>query len=139
MKPKVLVVDDEQFVIDGIRRLLHPRFEVHGATSGDAGLTTMKTSGPFEIVIADMRMPKMNGIEFLTKARIADPNAIYMMLTGNADHATAVDAVEVGHVFQFLAKPCSEGELEKALSSALELHALQTKLDTIKTGKSTAA
>ena len=84
----------------------------------------MKTMGPFAVVIADMRMPKMNGIEFLKVVQEESPHTIRLMLTGNADQQTAIDAVNEGEVFRFMNKPCSTGFLVKTLEAALTQHRL---------------
>lgn len=131
MNAKILFVDDEQNVLDGLRRLLHPKYNVFTALGGEDGLRVMASSGPFSVIIADMRMPKMNGIEFLTKAKQVDPLAVLMMLTGNADRETAQDAVQKGKVFQFLTKPCTEDRLIKAIESGIEMGILDRKLSQI--------
>ena len=58
-------------------------------------------------VLADMRMPGMNGIQFLKEVSKQVPDTVRLMLTGNADQHTAMDAVNEGHVFRFLSKPCT--------------------------------
>jgi DNA-binding NtrC family response regulator len=79
-----------------------------------------------------MRMPGMNGIEFLKRVQYASPRSIRLMLTGNADRQTAVEAVEIGQVFHFLTKPCDEKDLTQAIDAALELYDLEGKIDGIK-------
>ncbi len=128
MTAKILFVDDEQNVLDGLRRLLYGKFEVTIALGGEEGLKAMSQNGPFEVIVADMRMPKMNGIEFLTKAKAQDKDAVLIMLTGNADRETAQDAVFKGKVFQFLTKPCTEERLIKAITAAIEMRALDQQL-----------
>ncbi len=72
--------------------------------SGREGLGWMRQE-PFDVVVADMRMPEMDGIEFLTQVREISPHTVRMMLTGNTDLGTAIAAVNAGNVFRFLTKP----------------------------------
>ena len=62
--------------------------------------------GPFAVVVADMRMPGMDGVEFLQHVKEMSPDTVRIMLTGNADMQTAIDAVNKGNIFRFLTKPC---------------------------------
>jgi response regulator RpfG family c-di-GMP phosphodiesterase len=71
-----------------------------------------------------MQMPRMNGVQFLRKAQQKSPESVRLMLTGNADQRTAVDAVNQGHVFSFLTKPCPADLLESALQNALKQYQL---------------
>jgi hypothetical protein len=66
-----------------------------------------------------MRMPGMNGVQFLAQVRQAAPNTVRMMLTGYSDISAAMDAVNEGNIFRFLAKPCEQEILAKAIASGL--------------------
>ena len=129
---KVLFVDDEQFVLDGIRRQLHNKYEVLTALGGQRGLEVITQHRPIPVIVADMRMPEMNGIEFLVQAGALDPKATLIMLTGNADRQTAIDAGAQGRVFQFLTKPCTEHDMIAAIEASLNLASLEAKLKQIK-------
>jgi DNA-binding NtrC family response regulator len=72
-KPKILFVDDEEKILSAIERSLRRHFEITTASSGKLGLEALKTSGPFSVVVSDMRMPEMNGATFLRLAAKADP------------------------------------------------------------------
>jgi CheY-like chemotaxis protein len=126
--PVVLMVDDEPNVLDGYRRALHGRFTVVSAGSGAEGLTLAQQAVnqgiPFPVVVSDMMMPNMNGAEFLGRAREIDPEAIQLLLSGQADLESTITAVNNGKLFRFLTKPCAASDLESALSSALEQHRL---------------
>src|SRR5205085_9651219 len=80
----------------------------------------------YAVVVADMRMPKMDGVELLSRLRTLTPTTVRIMLTGNADQQTAIDAVNEGHIFRFLNKPCPPETLEKTLRAALNQHHLIT-------------
>ncbi len=114
-KPRVLFVDDEPLVLKGFQLHLRKRFEVHTAESGEEGLTVMERDGPFEVVVSDMRMPGMNGAEFLSHARQRWPDTVRILLTGYADTTSAIQAVNEGQIFRFLTKPCRPDELAAAV------------------------
>ena len=86
----------------------------------------LRGRGPYAVVVADMRMPGMNGIEFLMELERTAPDTIRIMLTGNADQKTARDAVNQGHIFRFLTKPCSRDELDPRLRAGLKQYQLVT-------------
>jgi len=79
----------------------------------------MQRMGPFAVVVSDMRMPGMNGAEFLAKAREKAPDTVRMLLTGHADLDTAIEAVNQGNIFRFLTKPCEKEVLVKAIQSGV--------------------
>jgi len=116
---KILIVDDDPNVLDGLKRILRKGFSIETATGGEAGLNQMAASGPFAVTLSDMRMPGMTGIQFLAAVRQRSPDTVRLMLTGNADIQTAIDAVNEGCVFRFLTKPCPEDALKGALQAAL--------------------
>lgn len=126
MPEKLLFVDDEPLVLEGLKRMLHGDFEVDVAVGGDQALKTMDTLGPYAVVISDMRMPGMNGAQFLAQVRQTSPSTIRMLLTGHADSNAAMEAVNEGNIFRFLKKPCQKEVLAKALTDGLELHRLMT-------------
>jgi response regulator RpfG family c-di-GMP phosphodiesterase len=119
MTEKILLVDDEQNLLDSIQRLLRKDFALTTAAGGDVGLEKIGTAGPFSVIVSDMRMPGMDGIQFLREARRRSPDSVRLMLTGNADLQTAIDAVNEGAVFRFLLKPASEEILKGAFNAAL--------------------
>jgi len=117
-KGKILFVDDEQNVLDSMRRQLRKRFSIQTAVSGDEALRILKEEGPFAVIVSDMRMPGMDGIELLKRVKDSYPETVRIMLTGNADQETAIDAVNSGQIFRFLTKPCSTATLVPALALA---------------------
>jgi FixJ family two-component response regulator len=119
---KILFVDDEAPVLDGYRRLLRQEFLVSTAISGEEGLAAIKANGPFAVVISDMRMPGMNGAEFLAQVHSRSPHSVRMLLTGHADLDSAIDAVNRGKIFRFLTKPCEKPALMEAIQSGLEVY-----------------
>jgi len=119
MTDKVLFVDDEPAVLDGYKRMFHKEFEIETAVGGEAGLALIQNLGPYAIVVSDMRMPIMDGVQFLSRARKLAPETVRMVLTGYADVKSAMDAVNEGNLFRFLDKPCDKDTLGKALTAAL--------------------
>ncbi len=124
MGVKILLVDDEVNVLDAIQRQLRNRFDIKTAQSGDEALEILRTSGPFSIIVSDMRMPGMDGVQLLSRVKDMYPDMVRIMLTGNADQETAAEAVNAGQIFRFLNKPCSTA----TLATALALAARQYKL-----------
>jgi len=123
---KLLFVDDEPSLLAGIRRQFRNKYNVSTAEGGPEGLQLMQTDGPFAVVISDMRMPEMNGIQFLTEAAKLNKDTVRMMLTGNADLTTAMHAVNEGNIFRFLVKPCHRDTMEWAINAAVEQYRLVT-------------
>lgn len=119
MAEKILFVDDEPLVLDAFRRMLRGIIETHTADSGEKALAAAKDDGPFAVVISDMRMPGMNGTQFLAQIRKTSPDSVRMLLTGFTDLDAAVAAVNEGHIFRFLSKPCSKEDLLKAIELGL--------------------
>ena len=126
MTKKVLFVDDEPNVLQSIRRSLRKDFDVDTAEGGEEALAKMKANGTYAVIVSDMRMPGMNGVEFLSEAKQQSPDTVRMMLTGNADQQTAVDAVNHGDIFRFLNKPCATDELANAVRTGLRQYELIT-------------
>lgn len=119
MNARILCVDDDRSVLEGYQRTLRKQFTIEIALGGEAGLQAIQSRGPFAVVVADMQMPGMNGIEFLTRVQEIAPTSVRFMLTGNADQTTAVKAVNEGRVFQFLTKPCPADMFARALENGV--------------------
>jgi response regulator RpfG family c-di-GMP phosphodiesterase len=126
MSQKILCVDDDANILAGFQRNLRKRFSLDIALGGEPGLAVIEADGPYAVVVADMQMPGMNGVEFLAEVERRSPDTVRVMLTGNADQPTAIAAVNRGHVFRFLTKPCSAETLSATLEAALGHHQLVT-------------
>lgn len=126
MNGKILFVDDEPAFLTGYELMLRPHFEMDTAVGGELGLAAILGHGPYAVVISDMRMPGMNGVQFLTRVRQAAPDTIRMILTGCSDINAAMDAVNEGNIFRFLAKPCPQDVLTNAVTSGLVQYRLIT-------------
>jgi response regulator RpfG family c-di-GMP phosphodiesterase len=126
MTEKILFVDDEPHVLQSIQRQLRKRFELQTAAGGEEALRVLKQDGPFAIIVSDMRMPGMNGVELLAKVKDAYPDMVRIMLTGNADQETATEAVNTGQIFRFLTKPCPPALFITSLALAQRQYRLLT-------------
>ena len=118
MEEKILFVDDDPAVLNGYERSLRREFAVSTA-GGYQGLAAIQENGPFAVVISDMRMPEMNGVEFLAQVRQRAPDTVRMLLTGHADFDAAIEAVNRGNIFRFLTKPCDKPVLVDAIRNGL--------------------
>lgn len=123
---KILFVDDEPNVLLGFQRQLRKKFNLDIADSAANALRACEEAGPYAVLITDMRMPTMDGIELLQRVRQRYPDTVRLMLTGNVDIQTAINAVNDGCVFRFLTKPCPPEIMGIAITAALEQHALVT-------------
>lgn len=123
-RPRILFVDDDANVLKSFRRMLGRDFEVVTAPSGPAALEIMDGAEPFSVIVSDLKMPGMDGIEFLSRAREVDPDAVRMVLTGFANQQNAIDAVNDGYVFRFLTKPCSEADLLGSIRAGVDQYRL---------------
>ena len=121
---KILFVDDEPAALQGYQRLLHSDFQVVTAVGGSAGLLHLQRFGPFPVVVSDKRMPQMDGIQFFRQVKAMAPDTVRVMLTGQSDMETAIEAVNEGSVFRFLNKPCGKDTLVKTLHDGLRQYHL---------------
>jgi response regulator RpfG family c-di-GMP phosphodiesterase len=126
MLTRILCVDDEPNILQAMERQFRKQFEIHTALGGELGLQAIAAKGPFAVVVSDLRMPVMDGVEFLTRVRALSPDSVRVMLTGQADMDAAIAAVNQGNIFQFLTKPCAADTLTRALNAALEQYRLIT-------------
>src|SRR5580692_11088151 len=126
MAEKILLVDDDANILDGYRRSLGREFQMETALGGKEGLRLAAESGPYAVVISDMRMPEIDGLQLLSGVKAQWPETICIMLTGNADIETAINAINEGSIFRFLSKPCSKEVMAKTLTAALLQYRLVT-------------
>src|SRR6185437_10170592 len=101
MTEKILCIDDDASILAGYERTLRRRFSIETALGGEEGLTIVRRQGPYAVVVADMKMPGLTGIDTLAQIRKISPDTVRIILTGNADQQTAIDAVNKGYIFRF--------------------------------------
>ncbi|WP_419779894.1 HD domain-containing phosphohydrolase [Maridesulfovibrio sp.] len=126
MKPSILLVDDEPNVLSALKRQLRSDFDVYTETDPEMALIELGQRKPFAVVVSDYRMPQMNGIEFLKRVKEICPETTRMILTGYADLENAISAVNDGHVFRFLTKPCDSVVLIENIKEAVNQYDLVT-------------
>ncbi|MBU1171601.1 MAG: response regulator [Proteobacteria bacterium] len=120
MLEKILFVDDDANILAAYKRNLRKEFNIATVTSGEEGLALLHKDGPFAVVLSDLRMPGLDGFDFLSKVKDLSPDSICIMLTGHAELQASLRAVNEGYIFRFLTKPCKVNILSKAINSGLE-------------------
>ena len=121
---KILVVDDDPAVLDGLRRTLGRCYDLQTALGPEEGLRILAVNGPYAVIVSDLRMPGLSGVEFLRRAKALAPQAVPLMLTGHGDLDTAMEAINEGRIFRFLTKPCPPATLRCSLDAALAQYRL---------------
>jgi response regulator RpfG family c-di-GMP phosphodiesterase len=124
--PRILCVDDEPNVLEGLTLTLRKRFRVVTASGGERALEVLGKDKDFPVVVSDMRMPGMDGAKFLARVRVVAPDSVRLLLTGQSEFQAAIAAVNEGQIFRFLTKPCPPDTLISNLDSALAQHRLIT-------------
>jgi DNA-binding NtrC family response regulator len=124
MTKKILCVDDDPNLLHALARQHGRRFDIHTALGCENGILALKDDGPFAVVISDLRMPGIDGIRFLSLVRRVSPDTVRIILTGQDDLQSELEAVNEGKVFQFLTKPCPPERLAQSFESALEQYRL---------------
>ena len=125
-KLRILIVDDDELILDALRRQLHSRFDVSTVTGGKEAMSRVMSEGPFAAVVSDLRMPGMDGVTLLYLIRKAAPLTIRILLSGKTDMEAASAAVNDASVFRLLSKPCPAGMLLRALDAAVKEYRLAT-------------
>ena len=125
---RILCVDDERNVLRALERIfLDDDYEILTASSGEEGLEMLNAAGEVQLVISDFRMPGMNGVEFLKEVFKTHPETIRIVLSGYADTAAVVAAINEGKIYKFIPKPWNDDELKMTVAKALETFAIQRR------------
>jgi two-component system NtrC family sensor kinase len=125
---KILCVDDEKNVLRAIKRFfLDDVYEIITTTSGKEGLEILRTDSPIQIVISDYRMPEMNGVDFLREVCNGWPETVRIVLSGYADSAAIVGAINEGEIYKFIPKPWNDDDLRMSITNAIERYDLFKK------------
>lgn len=116
----LLFVDDEANILSSLKRLFRPLgYRIFTAESGAQGLEIMEREA-IDLVISDMRMPEMNGAQFLEQARARWPNTVRLLLTGYAEMSATVDAINKGGIYRYISKPWEDTDMVVLVREALE-------------------
>lgn len=117
--PNILIIDDEKSIRNVLKEILtNEGFAVEEATDGEEGLKKF-TAGSFDVVLCDIKMPKVDGIEFLQKVIDSQSETPVIMISGHGNIETAVDAVKKG-AFDYIAKPPDLNRLLITIRNALD-------------------
>ncbi len=123
----LLFVDDEASILSSLRRLFRPLgYTIHVAESGARGLELL-AEHPIDLVISDMRMPQMDGAQFLEAVRQRWPEVVRLLLTGYADVTSTVAAINRGEIYRYIAKPWDDNDIVLVVQKALEQKRLQSE------------
>lgn len=129
---RILCVDDEPNVLRSIERMfLDEEYDILTASSGEEGLEILCSNRNIQVILSDYRMPGMNGVDFLKEARKQRPETIRIVLSGYADTAAVVAAINEGQIYKFIPKPWNDDELKVTVAKAIEtfnLHQENIKL-----------
>lgn len=125
----LLFVDDEANILAALRRLFRPQgYTIHTAESGAEGLKILDAE-PIDLIISDMRMPGMDGAQFLAEAARRRPEAVRFLLTGYADLSSTIAAINEGRIFGYFSKPWEDNDIRLAVKHALERKRLKEERD----------
>jgi DNA-binding NtrC family response regulator len=118
-KAKILVIDDEMVVLNSCRKILSAEgYELQTVRTGVEGLERLSRE-KFDLVLTDLMMPEMSGIEVLKRIKLLDQDLVTIMMTGYSTVQTAVEAMKLG-AYDYIPKPFTYEELLEAVERALE-------------------
>jgi response regulator RpfG family c-di-GMP phosphodiesterase len=121
----LLFVDDEANILSALKRLFRPHgYRIFTAGGGAEGLEIMARES-VDLVVSDMRMPEMNGAQFLEQVRLNWPETVRILLTGYAEIGATIDAINKGQIYRYISKPWEDNDIVIAVQHALERKLLQ--------------
>lgn len=126
---RVLCVDDDPQLLAGLSRNLRRHFPVTTAEGAKEALALLRKDRSYAVVISDMRMPGMDGAAFFGEAKLLVPNAVRILLTGEADMSAVIAAVNDGRIYRYLTKPIEKDMLVQAVSAAMAQYRLIVEQD----------
>jgi len=126
IRPRILCVDDEPRVLEGLQRVLYKDYDVFTALGSEAALACLDPGEPFAVVMSDMQMPGMSGAALLVEMRRRAPDTVRLLLSGQGHVGPTEQAANEGHIFRFLTKPCPPETLLRALADAVSQYRLLT-------------
>ncbi|MBA4304488.1 MAG: hybrid sensor histidine kinase/response regulator [Sphingobacteriaceae bacterium] len=126
-KIAVLYVDDERHNLYAFRASFRNDYQIFIAESAEEGRAFL-AEHEIPVVVADQRMPKETGIEFLESIKKTNPHTMRILLTGYTDIQAVISAVNMGNIFRYLQKPWQEEEIREAINSAFEVYHTRVQL-----------
>jgi response regulator RpfG family c-di-GMP phosphodiesterase len=124
MADKILFVDDDPDTLDSYKCALSSEFSIDIADGAANGFAAIEKNGPYSVVISDMRMPLVTGVEFLSQVRRRASDTVRMLLTNDTN--SAIEAINQGNIFRFLTKPCKPEMLASAIRVGIAQYRLIT-------------
>jgi response regulator RpfG family c-di-GMP phosphodiesterase len=125
MSQLILAVDDEPLILRAYQRSLGEAFTLHTAEGPEAALALLQAQ-EYAVILTDLKMPGMDGVAFLQKARLLRPDTVRLMISGHADMGDALNSMNQAGVFRLMLKPCAPEQVAAALNAGLEQYRLIT-------------
>lgn len=123
-RPRILLVDDEEAILETLEFTFEDDYEVLKASNALRGLEILEDNDSIAVVISDQRMPRMTGVEFLSKVVDRFPDTVRIILTGFADMTAIIQAINEGQIYAYIPKPWEPDQLKQVVSSAVAHHKL---------------
>ncbi len=120
--PRVLIVDDDQTLLRSMKRILRNRYDVQTESNPYRALVALEDDGPFAVIVSDLTMPGVDGIDFLVQAHAEAPETTRILLTGNATLPASIEAVNRAQITSLLTKPVTSDALLEAIHGAVVRH-----------------
>ena len=117
----ILYVDDEKLNLELFKINFRKNYNVYTASSGHEGLEKLSQCDDIDVVISDMKMPGMNGVEFIRRAKVTYDKVVYFILTGFDLTEDISEAIKEKLVYKYFRKPFNLKEIESSIQSALKL------------------
>jgi DNA-binding NtrC family response regulator len=121
LEDKILLVDDDDLVLACFQRMLGPHFTLDVALGPWAALEAIANRGPYAVIVSDMRMPGLNGIQLLEKVKEIAPDTIGIILSGNVEDIKSPPS-DAKLIFKVIEKPCPFDKLNEVIREAVACH-----------------
>jgi YesN/AraC family two-component response regulator len=118
MKPSVLIVDDENVICEGLTRLLSDNYIIYQTFSGQEAINIVRNNSNIDVMLCDIKMPEMDGIEVIEKIRSENKEIFVIVITAAAPHLVC-KAMKMG-ANEFMCKPLDVNQLEKTIKNAVK-------------------
>jgi len=119
-KPKVLYVDDEEINLELLKITFQNEFEILTAISAEEGLKLLDQHPHIHVIISDLKMPVMNGLDFIKEIKRKNPQKVCMILTAFMESEVMLEGFNKELIFRYLMKPFSRDELKETIQQALQ-------------------
>jgi CheY-like chemotaxis protein len=126
-RPRILVVDDEEAILETMTFTFEDDYEVYTSTDARKALEILVEKEPIAVVLTDQRMPNMSGVEFVTEVCKRHPQTVRMILTGFSDMDAIIQAINAGHVYAYITKPWEPDQLKQLMKQAVDHHRLSVE------------